>query len=57
LKIGGFLRFAANSLDGAAGVLGGFLALKTEHDVSPFVRWWLSYASVCRYKAIMMVKQ
>jgi len=31
LKIGGFLRFAANSLDGAAGVLGGFLALKTEH--------------------------
>jgi len=36
LKVGGFLRLAANAFDGAAGVSGGFLTLKTEHGESSF---------------------
>ena len=31
LKVGDFLFFAANAMDGAAGISSGFLALMTEH--------------------------
>jgi hypothetical protein len=37
LKIRGLFRLAAHALDGATGVFGGFLTLKTEHDFPPFL--------------------
>ncbi|EKD37909.1 MAG: hypothetical protein ACD_75C00940G0001 [uncultured bacterium] len=39
LQVGGFFRFAAHPLDGAASVFGGFLALKAKHSDSPFYGW------------------
>ena len=48
LKVGSFLRLAANPFYGATGVFGGFLTLKTEDDNPPFwvttmnINWPLS---------------